>query len=80
MNITGKTLIAHELVAHLCLEHGFNGGGFFLEERVGMSIKNIAGKSASIPFHRPDVDYDDNQLREEALKFADKFFLYDNFG
>lgn len=77
---SGKTLIAHELVAHLCLKHGFNGGGFFLEEKVGMSIKNIAGKAASIPFHRPDIEYDEGILREHALMFADKFFLYDNFG
>ena len=77
---SGKTLIAHELVAWLCLEHGFNGGGFFLEEKVGMSVKNIAGKSASIPFHRPDVEYEESQLRDEALRYADKFFLYDNFG
>lgn len=76
----GKTLLAHELVAWLCLQHGINGGGFFLEEKVGMSVKNIAGKSASIPFHRPDVDYDDDVLREEALRYADKFFLYDNYG
>lgn len=77
---SGKTLIAHELVAWLCLKHGFNGGGFFLEEKVGMSVKNIAGKSASIPFHRPDIEYDQDVLYNEALKFADKFFLYDNFG
>lgn len=77
---SGKTLIAHELVSWLCLEHGFNGGGFFLEEKVGMTIKNIAGKSASIPFHRPDVEYDDDILRNEALRYADKFFMYDNFG
>lgn len=76
----GKTLLAHELVAWLCLNQGFNGGGFFLEEKVGMSVKNIAGKSASIPFHRPDVEYDDDVLRTEALRYADKFFLYDNFG
>lgn len=77
---SGKTLIAHELVAWLCLKYGFNGGGFFLEEKVGMSVKNIAGKSASIPFHRPDIEYDQDILRNEALRFADKFFLYDNFG
>lgn len=77
---SGKTLIAHELVKSLSLDHGFNGGGFFLEERVGTTIKNIAGKAASIPFHRPDVEYDEDVLRNEALRYADKFFLYDNFG
>jgi twinkle protein len=77
---SGKTLIAHEIVKSLCLDHGFNGGGFFLEEKVGMTVKNIAGKAASIPFHRPDVEYDEDVLYNEAVKFADKFFLYDNFG
>jgi twinkle protein len=77
---TGKTLLAHEMVAHFINKHNVNCGVFMLEEGVGMSLKNIAGKSASIPFHLPDLEYDPNVLREEALKYNGKLWLYNNFG
>jgi twinkle protein len=77
---TGKTLLAHELSAHFINEHDVNCGVFMLEEGVGMSLKNIAGKSASIPFHLPDLEYDPNVLRAEALKYNGKLWLYNNFG
>ena len=44
-----------------------------LEETVGNTIKNIAGKSANIPFHRPDVDFDPDLLKNEAM--LDKVLL-----
>lgn len=76
----GKTLLAHELCAWLTLEQGFNVGAFLLEEQVGDSVKNIAGKSANIPFHRPDVEFEEVDLRTEAMKYDDKLYLFDNFG
>lgn len=77
---SGKTLLAHEMCAHYINEHGINCGTFMLEETVGNSLKNIAGKSANIPFHLPDLDYDPQVLRDEAMKYNGKLFLYQNFG
>lgn len=76
----GKTLIAHEIASHLIMNHNIKCGAFMLEETVGNTIKNIAGKSAGITFHRPDVDFDPELLRQEALKYDGKLFLYKNFG
>lgn len=76
----GKTLIAHELASHLVLELGLKVGCFLLEEQVGDSVKNIAGKSANTPFHRPDIEFDPELLRAEAMKYDGKLFLYNNFG
>jgi twinkle protein len=76
----GKTLLAHEMTAHFINEHDVNCGVFMLEEGVGMSLKNIAGKSASIPFHLPDLDYDPDLLRQEAMKYNGKLWLYNNYG
>ncbi|QQK87958.1 putative DNA primase/helicase [Salmonella phage pSal-SNUABM-01] len=76
----GKTLLAHELSAHLINVHHEKVGAFMLEETVGNTIKNIAGKSANIPFHRPDVDFDPDLLKNEAMKYDGQLFLYRNFG
>lgn len=51
-----------------------------LEETAGNTLKNIAGKSAGIPFHRPDAEFDPDLLRSEILKFDGSLFLYRNFG
>ena len=76
----GKTLIAHELSSYFVTKYNENVGVFLLEETVGDSVKNIAGKSANQPFHRPDVEFDPEVLRSEAMKYDGKLFLYNNFG
>lgn len=76
----GKTLLAHEMASHFINKYDQSVGCFMLEETVGNTIKNIAGKSAGIPFHRPDVDYDPDLLRNEAMKYDGKLHLYRNFG
>lgn len=77
---SGKTLIAHELAAHLINTHKESVGVFMLEETAGNTLKNIAGKSAGIPFHRPDAEFDPEVLRTEVLKYDGKLHLYRNFG
>lgn len=76
----GKTLIAHELSAHLINVHKEKVGVFMLEETAGNTLKNIAGKSANMPFHRPDAEFDPDLLRNEILKYDGSLFLYRNFG
>lgn len=76
----GKSLIAHELAAHLAMVEGQRIGMFMLEETVGNTIKNVAGKLAKIPFHRPDVEYDPKVLRDAAMQLDGKVFLWHNFG
>lgn len=76
----GKTLIAHELSAHLINEHKEKVGVFMLEETPGNTLKNIAGKSANVAFHRPDAEFDPDLLRNEILKYDGSLFLYRNFG
>lgn len=76
----GKTLLAHELTAHLINKYREKVGAFMLEETVGNTIKNVAGKSANIPFHRPDAEFDPELLKSEALKYDGYLFLYRNYG
>ncbi|MGL5567541.1 MAG: toprim domain-containing protein, partial [Plesiomonas sp.] len=76
----GKTLIAHELSAHLINRYKEKVGVFMLEETPGNTLKNIAGKSANIAFHRPDAEFDEELLRNEILKYDGMLHLYKNFG
>lgn len=76
----GKTLLAHELSAHLINKYKQKVGAFMLEETVGNTIKNVAGKSANIPFHRPDAEFDPDLLKSEALKYDGYLYLYRNYG
>lgn len=76
----GKTLIGHELCAHLINVEKQRIGMFMLEETVGNTIKNIAGKVANVPFHRPDIDYDPQTLRDVAMSFGDNVALWQNKG
>lgn len=76
----GKTLLAHEIAAHLIHEEQQKVGMIMLEETVGMTLKNVAAKKANIPFHRPDVEYDPSILREHAMELAGSMFMYRNYG
>lgn len=76
----GKTLIGHELVAHLVNVERQRIGCFFLEESIGKSAQNIAGKVASVPFHRPDVEYDPELLKSILEGFGDNVALWENKG
>lgn len=76
----GKTLIGHELVSWLVRQEKQRVGCFFLEESVAKSAQNIAGKVASIPFHRPDVEYDPEMLKDILEGFGDSVALWDNKG
>lgn len=76
----GKTLLAHELAAHLVTKLDQKVGCFLLEETVGDSVRNIAGKVAEMPFHRPDYEYDPKTLYDTAMELDGKCHLYSNFG
>lgn len=76
----GKTLLAHELTAWLINKYHQKVGVFMLEETTGNTLKNIAGKSANVPFHRPDVEFDPDLLKSEILKYDGNLFLYRNYG
>lgn len=77
---TGKTAIAHEVAAWNMMEHKENVGVCLLEERAGNSLKNIIGKIASCPFHRPDVAFDRDKFLENYEKVKNQLHLWQNKG
>lgn len=76
----GKTLIAHQNVAHNIREHGLRCAIALLEENNGDSLKNIAGKIAKIPFHRPDIPFDRDQFLNAFAQIENNLFLWSNRG
>jgi twinkle protein len=62
----GKTLLAHEIAAHNWKEHQQASFMVMLEENNGQTIKNIAGKMDSTPYHLPDREFDVEKLRATA--------------
>jgi twinkle protein len=76
----GKTDWFSQLSAHLIEEHNESIALFKLEEPPSRSLKAIAGKIAGVPFHRPDVDFNKDDLRSEIQKLDGKVYCYNHFG
>lgn len=76
----GKTDWFSQLTAHLISEHGQSVGMFKLEERSAKSFRAIASKIAHIPFHRPDVSWEEADLTDALAKIQGKCYSYDHFG
>lgn len=76
----GKTDWFSQLAAHLIHEHNASVGLFKLEEHPARSIKSIAGKIAHVPFHRPDVPYDQELLISTVESLRNHVYAYNHFG
>ena len=76
----GKTDWFSQLAAHLIHEHKAKVGLFKLEETPAHSIKSIAGKIANVPFHRPDIAYNEQELIDTVTSLRDHVYVYNHFG
>lgn len=76
----GKTDWFSQLSAHLMQEHNEAVGLFKLEEPPAKSIKTIAGKIAKVPFHRPDMPYEEQLLVDTVQSLRGKVYAYNHFG
>lgn len=77
----GKTDWFTQLAAHLTEEHQQKVGLFFLEAPPKKTYKILAGKIAHTPFHRPDMPYDKDVLRNVIeTKIDGNCYAYNHFG
>jgi twinkle protein len=76
----GKTDWFSQLSAHLIEEHNESIGLFKLEEPPARSLKAIAGKIRGVPYHRPDVQFDEQELRSDILSLDGRVYSYNHFG
>jgi|TARA_R110000764_G_scaffold21800_4_gene54773 twinkle protein len=72
----GKTLLAHEIAAHNWAAHKEPSMMIMLEESNGDTVKNVCGKIDDKPYHRPDFDFDVEQLRATATEINEGIFLW----
>tara|TARA_R110002020_G_scaffold286542_1_gene502105 strand:- start:226 stop:1947 length:1722 start_codon:yes stop_codon:yes gene_type:complete len=76
----GKTVIAHELAAHNFKEHGEATFMVLLEESNPDTIRNVCGKLDSLPYHKPDAEYDMEQFMATVQSLQGKVLLWDDEG
>jgi len=78
----GKTQVLRELFHHILSTTDYHIGGMFLEETVGTSGKGLMSIDASIPFHLPDAEYTQQDLRAafDNTLALDRVEYYDSFG
>ena len=76
----GKTTLAHECGAHNITEHGEPCFMVLLEEQNHMTVRNVAGKIDSQPYHLPKekASYDKDQLIETANSLQGKLLLWES--
>lgn len=75
---SGKTLIAHEFAAHNYKEHDEHSLMVMLEETNPKTARNVAGKLDSLPYHRPDCEYDVDTLRTTVTDACEYIHLWDS--
>lgn len=79
----GKTEFFHELIFHIIHNEHRPVGVFLLEEAPSRTVKLLAGKACDTPVHRPDVDFNESDLREIISGFSDpreNLFVFDHKG
>jgi twinkle protein len=74
----GKTALCHEFAAHNIVEHGVPCFAVLLEEQNHMTVRNVAGKIDSQPYHRPDLEYDRDQFIDTAHSLQGKLLLWES--
>ena len=76
----GKSEFKYQMVAHDMLDEGSNVGVFDLEATPGRTGKAIIGKLKHILLHKPDVEYDEDEIRQEVQKYAGRLKLFRHRG
>ena len=76
----GKSEFKYQIIEQLVAKCDQTVGVFDLESSVGRTGKAIIGKMLHQVLHKPDQEYDENEVRREAEKLKDKVKLYNHKG
>lgn len=72
----GKTAMAHEIAAWNWKEHQQKSFMVMLEEQNGDTIKNVASKVDHVPYHRPDMEFNQQGLTKTATSMNEYIHLW----
>jgi twinkle protein len=75
---SGKTLLAHEWSAHNMMVHDMPCFMVLLEEQNASTVRNIAGKIDSIPYHNPKIEYDNDQFMSTIDSLQGKLMMWES--
>lgn len=75
---TGKTTVAHELMAHNSEEHNWKSLAIMLEEPGVESLRNIAGKVDCIPYNVPGQEFDKDKFSDTILRLSENILLWNH--
>ena len=75
---TGKTTIAHELMAHVGKAHGWRSLGILMEETGADSLRNLAGKVDCIPYNTPGMKYDKEKFKNTVMDLSKHVVLWNH--
>lgn len=75
---TGKTTIAHELMAHVGMHHGWRSLGILMEETGADSLRNLAGKVDCIPYNTPGMQYDKETFKNTVMNLSKHVVLWNH--
>jgi len=76
----GKTLLAHEWAAHNMMVHDVPCFAILLEEGNVDTLRNIAGKIDSIPYHKPGQEFDMDQYMSTVESLDRKLYMWQDNG
>lgn len=76
----GKTEVFHEIIEHIVYDEQSPVGIFLFEEAKERTLRILGGKRINKPVHRPDCDFDEQELRAalDELRLPNKVYLFDN--
>ena len=75
---TGKTTIAHELMAHLAHVHSWRSLGILMEETGAESLRNLAGKVDCIPYNTPGLQFDKETFKNTVMDLSKNIVLWNH--
>lgn len=76
----GKTDFEYELIAHLIKVHGEQVALYDLETHPAKTLKRLAGKMKAAMFHKPDIEFDMEDLKDGMNQLRDHIQFYKHDG
>lgn len=76
----GKSEFKYQIITHVALTTEGNIGVFDLEAGTGRTGKSIVGKIKNVLLHKPDVEYDEEEIRQATRELKGRIKLYKHKG
>lgn len=76
----GKTEIVKDMIFHFLDRYDFKIGLFSFEQTPENTIRRLVGAKLNIKLHLPGEEWNESEIRKQAMAFESRLFLYDKAG